>query len=67
MEEEREMCQGQLFREKPILPAYILAEMGRGDCSRCVYDPVNNKKCSMYNPVVVRSFNVKKSDLEKKL
>lgn len=38
---------------------WLLRIQGVGDCKICTYDPINNPKCKLYQPITVYTVEVK--------
>ena len=46
------VCIHQAFRNKKQYGG-IFTPKGWGDCSQCHYDPINNKRCLGYYPIIL--------------
>jgi len=54
--EHKTRCLHQIFR--PESQIYVTTN-GRGDCSKCTYDPDNNPKCKGYYPISISYIDIK--------
>ena len=55
---KRVICLGKVLGDRPIPGIIVYGSDGRGDCSKCAYDPDENRKCSGYKPVSMLLFRV---------
>jgi len=55
--EARVVCLHQVIRKKGKLPFELYKAEGQGNCDACKYDPINNPRCSGYEPIKVYYVN----------